>query len=160
MATPSDTATRGPWAADITRFRNRVVTTQGADICDVGTPEDAMFIAAARSGWPDALESVARALVEVDAVKVERDTAENKHRADMAATTAKLAAALVERDTAGKRLVARDLSMKAMAARMEVVEAELARLRPLAEAVSRWAKHRYSPELMASWDVYLASGKE
>lgn len=156
----ADAATRGPWVPDLGRFRCRVTTPGGADVADVGAVEDAKFIAAARAGWPETIEALQRAQVDLHDVKVAAEHAGNEHRAELAKAAALLGEMRADRDRQAQGAQLAGRQVREMAERLTLVEAELARLRPLGAAIERWARYRYSPELLASWDAYQASFKE
>lgn len=160
MVLDRDNATPGPWAADVGRHISRVVAPGGAVICgDIAVPEDAVFIAESRMGWPasNALKAAADA-VAIDA-RLVHERADNRYRADLETLDRQTRDLRAERDRAANMAAKRAQDLAEMSVRLDAAEAELARLRPLVPALERWMRFRYMPELSAAWKAYLASSK-
>lgn len=146
--------TPGPWAADVTRERSAVVTTSGALIATVVRHEDARHIAEARSGIERAIAERTQAEADRDAAKVAGELAANAQRAAMADLDRRLEAALADRDRHAARATSATERGNELAAKLTSAELELAKLRPLADAVERWIRYRYAPGLLAAWEAF------
>ena len=116
---------------------------------------DARFCCEARTGWPLALAELVAVEAERDAVKVAIEHAENAHTQSLRDALERSAALGADLDKLTATIAGLNEATDGAIARHDQMFAEVQRLRPLAEAVRAFIKHRYTPVITEAWKVYL-----